>query len=276
MAELFDNNPDEFVLDPKHPGLNDPEYVARRKMFFDLAREHRLHNLGIPPIEYTPEEHAMWHLISQKLKASHDAFACKLYLHGKQQLNLDSEHIPELNLLNDYLSERFNVSLTPAEGLLDSRSFFSHLAERVLPVTQFLRHGSDPKYTPEPDAVHDIIGHLPPLMEEQYCELMQILGEGVRVANDEQLLAWQRVYWFSLEFGLIEEDDEIKVFGAGLLSSFGEMEFCFSDQVERKPFDIFEVINTDYDPTVMQTKLFVIKSLSDLKRQFLALVKYFS
>ncbi len=269
----INNGPGELVLDPKHPGINDADYVARRKLFFDTSRRHRLAKLAPPEIEYSEEEHNIWRYIYAKLDAAHQTKAWSVYLAGKQALGLDVAHMPQLNSLSERLQQEHGISLLPAEGLLDTRDFHAHLYQGIMPCTQFIRHASNPEYTPEPDAVHDVLGHLPALMDKEYGELTSLIGHGVNLSKDEQLQAWDRIYWFTIEFGLIEEDGELKAFGAGLLSSFGEMEYCFSEQVERRPLSIAQIVKTDYDPTQMQNVLFVIPSLAELRRQIEAFIK---
>jgi phenylalanine-4-hydroxylase len=253
-------------LDPKHPGIRDAAYVQRRRDLYDLARNARLANKGIPDVAYKPEEHEIWHTISQRLVEHHKKYACELYLRGKALLNIETEHMPQLAALNARMEKASGFGLVPAEGLLDASTFFGYLSQRRMPVTQFLRHNAHPEFTPEPDAVHDVIGHVPCLMDRAYTEVVRLVGEGVRgVSNEDQLTAWIRMYWFTIEFGLIMENGKLKVFGAGLLSSLEEMEYCLSDKVERRPFDLEEVIATPYDTTKMQDKVFVLPSLLALK-----------
>lgn len=259
-------------LDPKHPGIHDPVYIQRRTNFYHLAREHRLTHRAASLVEYVQSEHAIWSHIYQKLEESHEKRACKIYLEGKKKLRLDGAALPQLKQLSERLQKQHQVALVPAEGLLDAREFFGYLADRIMPCTQFLRHGSDPEYTPEPDIVHDVLGHLPPLMDEEYAALMQLLGQASKKASPELMRHLEQIYWFAIEFGLIEEEGELKVFGAGLLSSYGEMEFCYSDQVSIKPFSIEDVINTPYDTTQMQKILFYISSFQELKKDIKKLI----
>jgi len=181
--------------------------------------------------------------------------------------------MPQLRELSQSLYRKNGFHLVTAEGLISTREFHTYLYNRSMACTQFLRHGSKPEYTPEPDAVHDILGHVPSLLNQEYAECSQLIGKGVRQANDEQLLAWDRLYWFTIEFGLIQEDNDLKVFGAGILSSYGEMKHCFSDSVERKPFNLEEVIHTDYDPTKMQDVLFIIPTIAHLKQAIKRLIQ---
>ena len=261
-----DHELEELILEADHPGINDPEYVARRKYFFDVARASRLKDEDLPQIEYSEEEHQIWQNVMTRLDDAHNRYGCDFYLQGKKELNLQADRIPSLVELDQRLRKQHGIRLIAAEGLIDTRHFFSYLSKRIMPCTLYLRYGENPQYTPEPDTVHDVVGHVPPLMNKEYVELIQLIGKAVAKIDDTQLLAWQRIYWFTIEFGLIEEKDTLKAMGAGLLSSFGELEYCFSDNVIRKPLDIEEIINTDYDPTRMQDILFVIPSLGELHK----------
>lgn len=281
LAELHTNilekdNPTALVLDPKHPGIKDVLYVKRRQQLFHLARQYRLNQNDFPLVDYTSEEHILWKTISEKLASLHEEKAAPLYLAGKRILSIKTSAMPQLAELNRMLQQAYNIKLIPAEGLLSSRSFHHYLYQRYMPCTLFLRHPADPLYTPEPDAVHDLIGHVPPLTNSTYADLMQLIGHGVKLADEKQLIAWSRVYWFAIEFGLIEAKNDIKILGAGLLSSCGEMVYAFSDNVLRKPFDLDEVIETDYDNTCMQDLLFVIPSLEFLKNEIMRLLKRFT
>src|SRR5256885_7642634 len=124
--------------------------------------------------------------------------------------------------------------------------------------------------------IHDCLGHVPPLMDHDYAELLVLIGKAVSATQrGEQVLALKRFSWFSIEFGLIEEAGETKIFGAGILSSTGEIPFSLSADVERRPFVTKEVIETDYDPSRMQDLLFVIPSYAFLRRDVEQLVKEF-
>ena len=156
------------------------------------------------------------------------------------------------------------MHLVPAEGALPYRTFYQYIGARGFPVTQFIRHGSHPEFTPEPDMIHDCLGHVPPLMNHDYAELLALIGKAVSATHaGEHVLALKRFSWFSIEFGLIEEAGETKVFGAGILSSTGEIPYSvLSPDVTRRPFVTDAVINTDYDPSRMQDHLFVAPSLA--------------
>ena len=276
--DIYANPPDvtELELEPGHPGLGDDAYIARRQGLFALCREHRLRRLGPPLIEYTDEEQRIWREVSPKLDALHLAHASRIYLQAKRELGISAHAIPQLRHLSRHLERESGMHLVPAEGPIPYRTFYSYIAERGFPVTQFIRHGSKPEFTPEPDMVHDCLGHVPPLVNHDYAALLTLIGKAaVSVSTGDQVLALKRLSWFSIEFGLIEEAGDTRIFGAGILSSTGEIPFSLSPNVERRPFVTDEVIATDYDPSRMQELLFVIPSFQFLRREVEGLVRRF-
>ncbi len=267
----------ELELEPGHPGLGDTAYVERRKELFALCRRHRLENLGPPLVQYTPEETRIWREVSPKLDELHVQHASRIYLEAKRELAITTDEIPQLRFLSQRLEQATQMHLVPAEGALPYRTFYEYIAQRGFPVTQFLRHGSHPEFTPEPDMIHDCLGHVPPLLHRDYAELLTLIGKAASTTNrGDQVLALKRFSWFSIEFGLIEELGEVKVFGAGILSSTGEIpNALFSQDVRRRPFVTNVVIETDYDPSRMQDQLFIAPSLPFLRRELEALVRRF-
>jgi phenylalanine-4-hydroxylase len=277
-ARIMVEPPDvaDLELEPGHPGLGDEEYVRRRKELFSLCRQHRLDGLGPPLIDYTSEETRIWREVSPKLDELHRQHASRIYLQAKRALKISQDEIPQLRHLSERLERETRMHLVPAEGPLPYRTFYSYIAQRGFPVTQFIRHGSHPEFTPEPDMIHDCLGHVPPLMNQDYAELLTLIGKAASTTpHPEQVLALKRFSWFSIEFGLIEEEGQTKVFGAGILSSTGEIPFSLSDQVEHRPFVTDEVIETDYDPSRMQDLLFMIPSFAFLRREVEQLVRRF-
>ena len=267
----------ELELEPGHPGLGDEEYIRRRKQLFALCRRQRLERLGPPLIDYNAEETRIWREVSPKLDELHIRHASRLYLDAKRELVITRDEIPQLRHLSERLRRETHMHLVPAEGALPYRTFYQYIGERGFPVTQFIRHGSHPEFTPEPDMIHDCLGHVPPLMNRDYAELLVLIGKAVATTTrGEQVLALKRFSWFSIEFGLIEEEGQTKVFGAGILSSTGEIPYSlFSSEVTRRPFVTDVVINTDYDPSRMQDKLFIAPSLPFLRRELEGLVRRF-
>src|SRR5437870_1022211 len=264
----------ELELEAGHPGLGDANYVQRRKNLFALCRQHRLDKLGPPLIDYTAEETRIWREVSPKLDELHRQHASRIYLQAKRTLGISQQEIPQLRLLSQRVERETRMHLVPAEGPLPYRTFYKYIGERGFPVTPFIRHGSHPEFTPEPDMIHDCLGHVPPLMNEDYAELLTLIGKAVATTtHGDEVLALKRFSWFSIEFGLINEEGETKVFGAGILSSTGEIPFSLSANVKRRPFVTDEVIATDYDPSRMQDLLFIIPSFAFLRREIEQLVK---
>ena len=276
--DIYANPPDieTLELEPGHPGLGDPAYIARREALFAVCRRHRLEQLGPPIIDYTGEEERIWREVSPKLDDLHRRHASGIYLRAKDDLGIASDRIPQLRHLSGQLERMSGMHLVPAEGFIPYRTFYSYIAKSGFPVTQFIRHGSKPEFTPEPDMIHDCLGHVPPLVNHDYAALLTLLGKAaISVATGDQVLALKRLSWFSIEFGLIEEEGTTKVFGAGILSSIGEIPFSLSPGVERRPFVTDEVIATDYDASRMQELLFVIPSFGFLRREVESLVRRF-
>ena len=276
--DIYANPPDPDVLElePVHPGINDASYVSRRNDLFALCRQYRLGSLGPPLIDYTDEEQRIWREVSPKLEDLHVRHASRIYLDAKRELGISADRIPQLRHLSEHLKARTGIHLVPAEGPIAYRIFYTYIADGGFPCTQFIRYGSQPEYTPEPDMIHDCLGHVPPLLNHDYAALLRMIGRAtVRATSGDHVLALKRLSWFSIEFGLIEEEGETRVFGAGILSSTGEIPFSLSSKVERRPFVTEEVIETDYDWTKMQELLFVIPSFAFLRREVETLVRRF-
>jgi phenylalanine-4-hydroxylase len=253
-------------LDLDHPGASDPLYRRRRDYIASLAKKFR-ETGKITDVAYSEEEQNIWRLVATRLEELQARRASPFYLEAKKQLGISTERIPQLSEMNRRLKHLTNFRLAPIEGLVETRAFLSWLSYRTMLCTQYIRHASRPEYTPEPDIVHEAIGHIPNFTNPDFADFSQFIGHGARIATDEQLEELGRLYWFTVEFGLIEEDGEIKAFGAGLLSSYGELEHAFTDNVERRPFDLQEVINQPYDYSEMQPVLYVIPSYAALKNE---------
>lgn len=251
-------------LDLDHPGANDPEYRKRRDYIASLAKKFRETGV-ITDVDYNDEEQAIWRHVAERLEELHQRHASPFYLRAKRDLGISTERIPQLTEMNRRLKELTNFRLAPIEGLVDTRAFLSWLSWRTMLSTQYIRHHSRPEYTPEPDIVHEAIGHIPMFTNPNFADFSQFIGHGARIATDKQIEELGRLYWFTVEFGLVEHEGDIKAYGAGLLSSYGELEHAFSDKVERRPFVLEEVINHEYTYSDMQPVLYVIPSYAELK-----------
>ncbi|MBK8465631.1 MAG: phenylalanine 4-monooxygenase [Chloracidobacterium sp.] len=262
FKDLKFENINELHLD--HPGASDPEYRKRRDYIASLAKRFR-ETGEITDVDYTDEEQGIWQHVATRLEELHQKHASPFYLQAKRDLGITTERIPQLSEMNRRLKELTGFRLAPIEGLVETRGFLSWLSYRTMLSTQYIRHHSRPEYTPEPDIVHEAIGHIPMFTNANFADFSQFIGHGARIANDKQLEELGRLYWFTVEYGMVEHEGEIKAYGAGLLSSYGELEHSFTDNVERRPFDLEEVINTPYDYSDMQPVLYVIRSYAELK-----------
>jgi len=257
-------NINELHLD--HPGANDLDYRTRRDYIASLAKNFR-ETGEITDVEYNSREQRVWRYVAEELEELQQKYASPFYLKAKKDLGITTEKIPQLSEMNRRLKELTGFRLAPIEGLVETRGFLSWLSHRVMLCTQYIRHHSQPAYTPEPDIVHEAIGHIPMFTNPNFADFSQFIGHGARIATDKQLEELGRLYWFTVEFGMVEHEGEIKAYGAGLLSSFGELEHAFSDYVDRRKFDLEEVINQDYSYSDMQKILYVIPSYAELKEQ---------
>ena len=252
----------QLALD--HPGAADEEYRTRRDYIASLAKNFRETGV-ITDVDYTDEEQGVWRYVAGELEELQERFASPFYLRAKRDLGMSNDRIPQLSEMNRRLKELTGFRLAPIEGLVETRGFLSWLSYRTMLSTQYIRHHSRPEYTPEPDIVHEAIGHIPMFTNPNFADYSQFIGHGARIATDKQLEELGRLYWFTVEFGMVEHEGDIKAYGAGLLSSFGELEHAFSDKVDRRPFNLEQVINTSYDYSEMQPILYVIPSYAELK-----------
>ncbi|HQZ82690.1 MAG TPA: phenylalanine 4-monooxygenase [Pyrinomonadaceae bacterium] len=262
FRDLKFENINELHLD--HPGANDPEYRKRRDYIASLAKHFR-ETGEVTDVDYSEQEQEIWRHVAARLAELHEKHASPFYLKAKRDLGITNDRIPQLTEMNRRLKGLTGFRLAPIEGLVETRGFLSWLGYRVMLSTQYIRHHSRPDYTPEPDVVHESIGHIPMFTNRNFADFSQSIGEGARRATDRQIEELGRLYWFTVEFGMVEHEGGVKAYGAGLLSSFGELENAFSDNVERRPFDLEAVINTPYNYSDMQPILYVIPSYAELK-----------
>ncbi len=249
-----------------HPGAKDLTYRARRDEIAAVTLAARLEGKLPPAIAYTREEDATWKTVLGKLKPLHLDLASKSYLAARDLLPISTEEVPQLAALGQALRDFSGFSVGAVEGLVDGRTFLGAFAEGKMLCTQYIRHASRPEYTPEPDVVHEVIGHVPMFMNPDFVAFSRLIGQAALKAGPEDLVKLERLYWFTLEFGLIQEGRDTRIYGAGLLSSFGEIQHCLGAEVDRRPFDLSEVVNTDYEYSQMQGKLFVIDSFEQLRK----------
>jgi phenylalanine-4-hydroxylase len=245
-------------LDPDHPGFRDPEYRARRNRIAQIATGYQP-GQPIPDAPYTREEHQVWRTIWEALRPAQQRHACAEYLRCVEQLAFDTTEIPQLHDVSLKVEAISGFRLEPVAGLVEPRVFLESLARGVFLCTQYIRHYSTPLYTPEPDVVHEIIGHGVTLASERLSELNRLFGAAVKRTSDtREMERLARIYWFTIEFGVLRENGEIKAYGTGLLSSAGELEAMHN--AELRPLDLDVVSHAEYDPTHFQAVLYCAES----------------
>ncbi len=253
-----------------HPGLTDPAYRARRAAI-TAALDGRQPGGPIPVIAYTDAETVTWQIVSSELSESHRRYACARYLAAVDRLALPTDRVPQLAEVSARLADLTGFRVEPVAGLVPTRVFYGSLADRRFLSTQYVRHPDQPRYTPEPDIIHELIGHAVMLADPRFAEVYRLVGEAVaRTRGDDAVEYLSRVFWHTIEFGLVVEQDEVRTYGAGILSSCGEiLEFR---QAQRLPFDLDSMGRRRYDITHYQDELFVAAdmdpALDELERFF--------
>jgi phenylalanine-4-hydroxylase len=249
-------------LGQDHPGFNDPAYRERRNAIAAASMDWRMGD-PVPVIEYTEPEHEVWRTVCRELPPKHARYACRAYREAVATLALPTDRIPQLTEVSAGLAGLTGWSYAPAPGLVALREFLGSLGDRTFHSTQYIRHGAEPLYTPEPDLIHEVIGHANTLAHPDFATVNEQAGLAAqRVETDEALQFLADVFWFSMEFGVVWEDGELRAYGAGILSSYGEIEE-FRD-MEIRPVDFLEMGTIDYDITKYQKVLFAAESWSHM------------
>lgn len=249
-------------LDPDHPGFRDPEYRARRNAIAQIAMTYKPGS-PIPTAPYTDLEHGVWQTIWKALGPAHREHACAEYLDCLDRLAFDADRIPQMDEVSQKVEAISGFRLEPVAGLVEPRVFLESLARGVFLSTQYIRHHSTPLYTPEPDVAHEIIGHAVTLASKRLAELNRLFGEAVaRTEDPDELDRLSRVYWFTIEFGVLRENGRIKAYGTGLLSSAGEL--AEMHKAKLLPLDPEVAANYIYDPTHFQAFLFCADSFDEM------------
>ena len=246
-----------------HPGACDPVYRERRNHIAAQAVAWRPGE-PTPRIEYSEAEHDVWRIVSRELAPKHERYACRDFLEGAAQLNLPCDHIPQLDEVTRNLEPLTGFRYLPAAGLVPLKQFYSALGDRTFYSTQYIRHSAVPLYTPEPDLIHEVIGHGNLLAAPRFAEIKRQAGLAAqRVHTDDALQFLADVFWFTIEFGVLREDGEVRAYGAGILSSYGEIEeFRGADL---RPLDLLEMGTLEYDITKYQPVLFCADGMGELE-----------
>ena len=249
-------------LDDDHPGANDPTYRARRSEIAKAALEWQP---GTPPprIDYTEAEQNVWRTVCREIAPRHRKYAINEYREALERVALPTDRVPGLDEVTEKIEPLTGWRYVPAAGLVPLREFYGSLEQRVFHSTQYVRHPDVPLYTPEPDIIHEVLGHGHLLATATFGELHRLAGVATnRLTDEDNVRFLSRVFWFTLEFGVVVEDGELRAYGAGILSSYGEIEEFRA--MEHRPLDIVEMGTADYDITHYQPVLYRAESVAEV------------
>ena len=254
-------------LPTDHPGVSDPVYRERRSIIASAAAGAPA---GSAPrrIDYTAAEDDTWHTVIESLQPLHAEYAVEAYRDGAAALALPIDQVPQLADVTDRLRQLTGWKVSAVPGLVPTRTFYGSLADRTFLSTQYVRHPSVPFYTPEPDIIHELIGHVNALANPRFAAIYEAAGRASRRATtDVALERFSRLFWFTLEFGVVHENGALRTFGAGLLSSFGEIQQFRTAEI--RPFDLEAMATYDYDITRFQDVLFAAESFEQVESELL-------
>jgi len=216
---------------------------------------------------YTEEDKQVWKVLFERQMKILPVVASPEYLEGIEQMGFNADELPNFDKINARLAELTDWNVVAVPGFIEPVDFFPLLANKKFPATTWLRKMDELDFLPEPDMFHDVIGHLPLLSNQVFCNFFQKIGElGCQYLHKPKAVSMLGgLYWYAVEFGLIRsEQDELKVYGAGVLSSYGEIKSALSASSEYIPFDAERILNMSYDDSHVQERYFVIDSFDQL------------
>ena len=223
---------------------------------------------------YSPEEHDVWRTLYARMAELLPGRAADEFLTGLAALGLDREKIPALAAVSRQLHHATGWQIARTPGLLDAHDFFGYLARRIFPCTDYIRGRHELDYTPAPDCFHDIFGHTPMIMHPRFADVYQRIGQAALACLDpaleEQLT---RLYWFTVEFGLVRNPGGLRIYGNGIISSAGETLHSLTDRVEQRPFVPEKTALQPYDIWHFQDVLWVVDSFDRLESEFVRWAK---
>jgi len=215
---------------------------------------------------YTQEDQQVWNILfnrqmpNLKLKATND------FNEGIDKVNFNATAIPDFNQINVLLKDLTGWKIQAVPGIVPDDVFFKMMAEKIFPATAWIRKMSQMDYLEEPDMFHDVFAHVPLLSNPHFAGFLQAISKlSLKYIDNPYMIELiSRIYWFTVEFGLILEEGELKIYGAGILSSAGETAFCLGGDPEIRNFDVWEILHEPYVKDKFQVKYFVINSYEQL------------
>ena len=248
---------------PNTPDRKTDHYTASHPDDLPQAADYTVQQ---PLHLYTEQDHQTWRTLYARQAQLLNGRACDEYLRGLQQLRMSHERVPDFNELNDILRAHTGWQIVAVNGLVPDEVFFDHLANRRFPCTWWMRRPEQMDYLQEPDCFHDVFGHVPLLINPVFADYMQAYGEGGLKAERLQVLPMlARLYWYTVEFGLIQTADGLRIYGAGIVSSKAESLYSLdSDAPHRVGFDLRRILRTEYKNDDVQKTYFVIRDFAQL------------
>lgn len=218
--------------------------------------------------DYGPEQHAVWRNLFERQCQLLPGRACRAVLDGLERLPVGPDAVPDFEALSDRLEQATGWRVVAVPGLVPDAVFFAHLAERRFPTAHWIRGWKELDYLEEPDLFHDVFGHVPLLMDPVFADYLQAYGQGgLRALGRGALHRLARLYWYTVEFGLVRGAGALEIYGAGILSSAGETRFALEDDSpNRLAFDLERVMRTRYRIDDFQESYFVVRSFEELLR----------
>lgn len=218
--------------------------------------------------EYSQDEHDVWKFLYHRQLEILPGRAANVFMQGLKTLDLPTDRIPSLRELSKKLQQTTHWQVARTPGLLHEADFFKALSQRIFPSTDYIRERHELDYTPAPDCFHDILGHLPMITEPDFADFYQMYGQASLRAEGKNRRRLESFHWFTVEFGLVEEDGKPKIYGNGIASSYQETFHALGDQVERRPFDPEAMSEQAYEVWHVQPILYVAPSFEALKQGF--------
>lgn len=216
-------------------------------------------------VEYTATENETWKILIERQLSVIENRACAEYLAGLEKLKLPLDRVPQCPEVSAGLMAATGWSVAPVAAMIPLKEFFNLLAHRRFPAATFIRLREELDYLQEPDIFHEYFGHCPLLTNQAYADFIQWYGETALTTTKEVQSILGRLFWFTIEFGLIQEPQGLRIYGGGILSSYGETVYALeSDKPERKSFQVLDVLNKPYRYDVMQDCYFYINNLAQL------------
>lgn len=215
---------------------------------------------------YTAEDHLVWEVLFDRQIKNINQHATQAYIEGLELVGFQRSRIPNFERVNGVLAELTGWELVAVEGIVDDQLFFELLADKKFPATTWLRKMSELDYLEEPDMFHDVFAHVPLLVNQKFVDFLEQLAKIAlqHIDNGWAIQLISRIYWFTVEFGLIEELGKLKIYGAGILSSTGETEFSVSKKPVHHIYDVEGMFNTGYRKDHFQEEYFIVDSFETL------------